>query len=168
MSASSSTTQLADIALAWDEKQGAADLALLDNDLASDRGLATAALLSLFLDRRAQADDQPPSGDPADRRGWWADQFSSFEGDRLGSRLWLLDRSVRGNDVARRAEEYVREALAWMVEDRVVSAVEVEIDATGNNLRIGVTLQRPGRQTVAFRFAHVWDTAAERRSRCPH
>jgi phage gp46-like protein len=70
MSATSSAIQLADLALTWDEQQGAADLALIDNDLASDRGLETAVLLSLFTDRRAQPDDVPPSGDPADRRGW--------------------------------------------------------------------------------------------------
>jgi phage gp46-like protein len=160
MAASSSAIQLADLALTWLEPQGAADLSMIDADLASERGLETAVLLSLFLDRRAQPDDQPPSGDPADRRGWWADQLAAIEGDRIGSRLWLLDRSVRSGETARRAEEYVREALAWMIEDRVVSAVAVEIDATGNDLVIGVTLQRPGRDAVSFRFAHVWDATA--------
>jgi phage gp46-like protein len=157
MSATSSAIQLADLALTWDEQQGAADLALIDNDLASDRGLETAVLLSLFTDRRAQPDDQPPSGDPNDRRGWWADELAAVEGDRIGSRLWLLDRSVNSNETARRAEEYVREALAWMIEDRVVSAVDVEINTSGKGLLIGVALQRPGRDAVSFRFAHVWD-----------
>jgi phage gp46-like protein len=157
MSATSSAIQLADLALTWDEQQGAADLALIDNDLASDRGLETAVLLSLFTDRRAQPDDQPPSGDPNDRRGWWADELAAVEGDRIGSRLWLLDRSVNSNETARRAEEYAREALAWMIEDRVVSAVDVEINTSGKGLLIGVALQRPGRDAVSFRFAHVWD-----------
>lgn len=157
MSATSSAIQLADLALTWDEQQGAADLSLIDNDLASDRGLETAVLLSLFTDRRAQPDDQPPSGDPNDRRGWWADELAAVEGDRIGSRLWLLDRSVNSNETARRAEEYAREALAWMIEDRVVSAVDVEINTSGKGLLIGVALQRPGRDAVSFRFAHVWD-----------
>jgi phage gp46-like protein len=157
MSATSSAIQLADLALTWDEQQGAADLSLIDNDLASDRGLETAVLLSLFTDRRAQPDDQPPSGDPNDRRGWWADELAAVEGDRIGSRLWLLDRSVNSNETARRAEEYVREALAWLIEDRVVSSIDVQIDTTNKNLLIGVALQRPGRDAVSFRFAHVWD-----------
>jgi phage gp46-like protein len=157
MSASSSAIQLGDLALTWDAQQGAADLSVFDGDLASDLGLETAVMLSLFIDRRAEPDDQPPSGDPMDRRGYWADEFATIEGDRIGSRLWLLDRSVSSNENARRANEYAREALAWMVEDRVVSAIDVEIDTTGDSLLIGVTLQRPGRDAVSFRFAHVWN-----------
>lgn len=155
--ATSSALGLADLALVWSTATGSADVLMIDDDLASDRGLETAVLLSLFLDRRAETDDIPPSGDPNDRRGWWADQFAAVERDRMGSRLWLLDRSVRTNETARRAEEYVREALAWMLEDRVASAVDVVIETTANALLIGVELQRPGRDPLSFRFAHAWD-----------
>lgn len=153
--ASSSAIQLADLALVW--SGSSADLALIDGDLASDAGLETAVLLSLFLDRRAEADDVPPSGDPNDRRGWWADQFAAVEGDKIGSRLWLLDRSPLTDENARRAEEYVREATAWMLEDRVVSRIDVEVQNTAKDRLIGVTVHRPGRDPVSFRFSHVWD-----------
>ncbi|HET7505099.1 MAG TPA: phage GP46 family protein [Kofleriaceae bacterium] len=155
--ATSSAIQLADLALVWDNRSGSADLALLDADLASEAGLVTAVLLSLWLDRRAEPDDQPPSGDDSDRRGSWMDELADVPGDRLGSRLWLLDRSVRSSEVPRRAEEYVREALAWMLEDRVVASIDVETEATAQALLIGVTLHRPGRDPVSLRFAHVWD-----------
>lgn len=155
--ATSSAIKLGDLALTWFIAEGNADLSIIDSDLASDRGLETAVLLSLFTDRRAEDDDTPPSGDPNDRRGWWADQFSAVEGDRIGSRLWLLDRSVITGETARRAEEYVREALAWMLEDRVVESVGVEIETTKKDLFIRVTLARPGKDAVSFRFAHVWD-----------
>lgn len=157
MTATSSALQLADLALTWDPARGDADLSIIDMDLASDTGPHTAVLLSLFTDRRAEPDDKPPSDDATDRRGWWADQFADVDGDRIGSRLWLLERSKRTGEVARRAEEYVREALAWMLEDRVVSSVDVEIELTAQNLLIGVTLSRPGRDPVALRFAHVWE-----------
>jgi phage gp46-like protein len=153
--ATSSALQLADLALTWGA--GSADLSLIDSDLASDAGLTTAVLLSLFTDRRAEDDDRPPSGDESDRRGWWADQFSPNRADRFGSRLWLLERSVRTDEVRRRAIEYVREALAWMLEDRVVATIDIEADTTDRDLLIGVTLHRPGRDAVALRFAHVWD-----------
>src|SRR4051812_11864908 len=103
MPAASSALQLADLALVWDESNGSADVALIDSDLASDAALETAVMLSLFLDRRAQPDDAPPSGDPNDRRGWWADQFADTEGDLVGSRLWLLDRSKLTGDTRRDA-----------------------------------------------------------------
>jgi phage gp46-like protein len=155
--ATSSAIQLADLALSWSNTYGAADLSLIDFDLASDRGLMTAVILSLFIDRRAQDDDAPPSGDDNDRRGWWADQFADIEGDLVGSRLWLLDRSKRTNETLLRGKEYALEALQWMISDRVVSVVDVTLETSPNALLIAVGLQRPGRDPVSFRFAHTWD-----------
>jgi phage gp46-like protein len=156
--ARSSALGLADLALTWSNAIGSADLSMIDNDLASDAGLETAVLLSLFTDRRAKKDDVPPSGDPNDRRGWWADQFADIEGDLIGSRLWLLDRAKRTPETARLAEEYVREALAWMLEDRVAASIGVTIDISARDtMLITVTLQRPGRDAVAFRFGRAWD-----------
>ncbi len=152
---------IGDLALTWSLENGDADLSLFDLDIASDRGLRTAVLLSLFVDRRAETDDKPPSGDERDRRGWWADQFAAVEGDRIGSRLWLLDRGKRTNETALRAEEYVREALAWMIEDRVVASIDVTVVATTAALLISIGLQRPGRDPVSFRFAHAWNQMEE-------
>jgi phage gp46-like protein len=157
MMATSSAVRLADLALTWSNTTGAGDLSIIDLDLASDRGLETAVLLSLFTDRRAEADDTPPSGDPTDRRGWWADQFAAVEGDRIGSRLWLLDRSKRTSETVQRAKEYAREALAWLIEDRVVESVAVTVEVTAVALLLAVELQRPGRAPTTFRFAHAWD-----------
>lgn len=158
MPATSSAIALADLALTWSNATADADLSMIDQDIASDAGLETAVLLSLFTDRRADDDDVPPGGDPTDRRGWWADQFLPVEGDRIGSRLWLLDRSTLTGETARLAEEYVREALAWMLEDLVVSGIDVTIDtSTRGAMFIDVALQRPGKDAVSFRFAHVWD-----------
>lgn len=159
MGATSSALQIGDLALTWDNTRGFADLSTIDSDLASDVGMVTAIILSLFCDRRAFDDDTPPSGDPDDRRGWWADQFADSEGDKYGSRLWLLDRSTFGNDLNRLAEEYSREGLAWMIDDNVASSIDIEIDtATTGTLLIGGTINRPGRDAVSFRFAHVWDS----------
>lgn len=153
--AASSALGLGDLALVWGV--GVADLVMIDSDIASDRGITTAVLLSMMLDRRAQPDDVVPSGDARDRRGWWADQFLPVEGDRYGSRLWLLDRTTLTNETARKADEYTREALNWMLEDRVVSRIDVPIETTRNAMLIGVGLQRPGRDPISFRFAHTWD-----------
>lgn len=159
--ASSSALQLGDIALTWSNTTGDADLSMIDSDIASDRGLMTAAILSLFTDRRAENDDVPPSGDPSDRRGWWADQFAAVEGDKFGSRLWLLDRSKNTNETVLRAKQYVLEAWAWMIEDKVVERIDVTVEATKMALVIAGGLQRPGGDRVPFRFAHVWDHLQE-------
>jgi phage gp46-like protein len=156
--AESSALQLADLALVWNELLGFADFQIIDGDLASDAEMITAVLLSLFLDRRAFDDDVPPSGDPDDRRGWWADEFNAVEGDLMGSRLWLLDRSAFRGELGPLAKEYSREATVWFVDDNVASTIDIEVDtSTNGRMFIGITINRPGRKAVSFRFAHVWD-----------
>lgn len=160
--ASSSAIQLADLALTWSNARGNADLSLIDDDLASERGLATAVMLSLFCDRRAENDDAPPSGDPTDRRGWWADQFADLQGDKIGSRLWLLDRSKSTNETALRAKEYAKEALQWMLDDGVVADIAITVAiAVRAELDMSIALTRPDNTTVTLRFAHAWDHLEE-------
>lgn len=161
MTATSSALGLADLALVWDQALGSADLAMIDSDLASDAGMETAVLLSLFTDRRAEPDDVPPSGDPTDRRGWWADQFADVEGDRIGSRRWLLDRAKFTNDTAIALKEYDTEALKWMVDDSVASSIDITtaLVTMGASRRINETIviNRPHGAPLTFKFAHVWD-----------
>lgn len=129
-------------------------------DLASDEGLETAILLSLELDRRAEDSDKLPGGDDADRRGWWGDQFLPVKGDRYGSRLWLLARAKKVPETARDAETYVREATAWMIEDKVLERIDVAVEMTDLALAILVTPYRPGRDPVKFRFEYAWAAEA--------
>lgn len=146
-----------DIALRWQNEHGAADMVVNAGatDLVGEEGLETAILLSLFLDRRAEEDDDIPSDD-GDRRGWWGSQFLTNRGDQYGSRLWLLARGKRTANVARDAELYCREALAWLVEDAVVDTFDVAIELTAIAILIAVTVYRPDRDPTTFRYEHVW------------
>jgi phage gp46-like protein len=115
---------MSDIKLTYDDSLMECDLSITDGDLTLEDGLETAVLLSLFIDRRAEDDDELDN--PNDKRGWWGDQVTSFPGDRIGSRLWLLERAKTNIETLRAAEEYALEALEWMKEDGVVEDVEVE------------------------------------------
>lgn len=146
---------MTDVALTWSQTNQTADLTLVGGDLAVDHGLTTAVIISLFTDRRARSDDPlPQQGD--DRRGWWGDVFAQEAADLIGSRLWLLSREKQTAQVATRAREYILEALAWMLADRVASAVDVttEIPGTGT-LAISVFITRPGGPD-RLRFDFVW------------
>lgn len=155
---------MSDIALIWDSERGAADFAVEANDLAADDGLETAVFLSLFTDRRAEAGDVLPSGD-GDRRGWWADALPVVDGDWIGSRLWLLARSKQTADVIRRAEEYAREALAWLLEDKVASSVDVAAETVRDGvLGLTVTIQRPASGAVQYRYNYTWASQEARRA----
>lgn len=149
---------MTDFALKWNSALTVADLEVAANDLRSDEGLETSVMLSLFSDRRAESGDPLPDGEQ-DRRGWWGDSHPVVEGDRFGSRLWLLARAKPTEDTRVRAEEYAREALQWMLDDRVASRVDVtaEFLTAPRGLALTVTVHRPDRSDpLAFRFGRVW------------
>ena len=141
------------------------DLALENADLATDDGLRTAVLLSLFSDARAKADDPLP-GDPEDRRGWWGDAFppavdgAGLEGDRFGSRLWLLKREKIVPSVLARAKTYAEDSLAWLVQARIASGVIVVAEAQpGNRLALSVSIQRTGVAGIERRSGEMWEAS---------
>ncbi|PZW46846.1 phage gp46-like protein [Humitalea rosea] len=132
------------IALGWDNaKAGGELLRTAGGGLAEEDGLATCVLISLFCDRRARSDDEIPDG-TADRRGWVGDALGD-DGDRWGSRLWLLARAKRLAETLRRAEDYAAEALAWLREDGLADTVDIaaSYDA-GGRLVLGIAIARPG------------------------
>ena len=155
-----------DLALSWDSAACSADLAVVANDLQGDAGLETAVMLSLFLDRRAEDGDVLPDG-ASDRRGWWADELAPVDGDKIGSRLWLLARAKPVRETALRAEEYAREALAWLVEDRVASRVEVsaeigQLGSTNRGIFLSVAIFRPDKtDPLRFRYDGSWRSMEE-------
>ena len=102
---------------------GEYDLIEQDGDLLEEFGLHTAVLDSVLSDRRAEPTDDIPDG-TTDRRGFWGDSIAEVEGDRWGSRRWLLERSKATDDVLGDEEDYAQEALKWMVEDGIATSVE--------------------------------------------
>jgi phage gp46-like protein len=147
------------MALAWDPQRGAADLAVTTTGaVAEDDGLATAVLLSLFLDRRAEADDDLP--EPAAlnaRRGWIGDALAfpgTDDADRIGSRLWLLRRAKQLPETLRLAEDYAREALEWLVADGLAAEVAVAAEwIARGTMGLSVRVTPPAGEPATFGFA---------------
>ena len=126
--------------------------ATLSDFVADD--LPRAVVNSLFSWARARDDDELPG---VSRFGWWGDSFAADEGDRFGSRLWLLSREKMTSDVPERAREYCEEALQWLIDDGVASGVSVTAER-GQNDRLDLTVVsvRPGEQDLTARFFDVW------------
>ncbi|CNI67468.1 GP46 family protein [Yersinia pekkanenii] len=121
---------------------------LLDGD-----DLETAILISLFTDRLARADDVI---DGDDRRGWWGDTGSEYA---IGSRLWLLRREKLTIKVALKAEDYANEALAWLVDDGVVTAISTDAQIVfPNRLNLIISYQQPAKTQASVKFSWVWET----------
>lgn len=138
------------------DMEAGADLALDQFALATDDGLETAVILSLFSDARALDDDMLPLGQ-TDRRGWWADAYPATRGDRFGSRLWLLRAAKQLQQSLNLARQYAEEALAWLVADGVAKKVEVEAFIPRDEV-MGMTVRiyRPDGTVAPIRFEMLW------------
>lgn len=130
------------------------------------QALATAVIVALGTDRRANDDDQLPDPESDDRRGWWGDLDAAriWGGWPIGSRLWLLDRAkitdekARGGSTLARAENYVREALRPFIANKIASRVDVSATRTDTNaIGIAVTIYRGPKPAIRLEYQSLWD-----------
>ncbi len=154
---------MADAAMIMTEAGG--ELVLSGFDLAREDGLETAVIISLFTDRRVSPEQIPVELPQDDLRGYWGDVSNAASSDQTGSLLWLLAREKQLPQVLSRAQQYSREALAWMVDDLVATRVEVmaEFIAQGWML-ITVDIFRPTGSPVRYRFNYEWAAQAAKRA----
>ena len=109
--------------------------------------LTRAVVISLFTHRRADPDDNADVP-----MGWWGDTWPMVANDRYGSKLWLLQRSKLTNALVNTVRTYIRESLQWMLDDGVVSRIDIDIQRTGiNELGNSIALwRRDGPVTISF------------------
>ena len=128
------------------------DLGITSNDLVTEDTLRTAVLISIFSDARVSLEEMP-DGEPT-RRGFWGDALE--ENDTFGSKLWLLAREKKTEDVLDRAREYVTEALSWMVDDGIARELQIDTAWTPEGfLGISGKVYRPNAET--FQFDTAWN-----------
>lgn len=112
-----------DLALIYDAKLQAFDLAIDGSDLRAEGSLASAVMVSLMSDRLAESYEVTPG---EDRRGWWADAFAGNQ-HKTGSRLWLLQREKQLQGTVQRCRQYCEEALQWLIDDGLATTVGVTV-----------------------------------------
>jgi phage gp46-like protein len=154
---------MADAAMVMTENGGA--LLLSGFDLERDDGLQTAVIISLFTDRRASPEQIQAELPQNDLRGYWGDIANATPSDQTGSLLWLLAREKQLPQILGRAQQYCREALAWMVDDLVATRVEVTAEFVAQGwMLILVDIFRPAGSPVRYRFNYEWAAQAAKRS----
>lgn len=151
---------MTDLALAYNAEAFAADLCIENGDLVLDDGLTSLALMSLLTDARAERADLDRGGldRESDLRGWWADAIAERP---LGGRLWTLARAKATAESERRAEDFAREALIWMVADRIADRVDIVATRTdgagsGATLRLDIAIHRPSGERVDVILDLLW------------
>ena len=154
---------MADAAMVMTEFGG--DLVLFGFDLERDDGLETAVIISLFTDRRASAEQIPPEYEQDDLRGYWGDITSVSATDQTGSLLWLLSREKQLPQTLSRAEQYCREALAWMIEDVVATKIAVSASYHSQGVMLlEIDIDRPTGPAVRYRYNYEWSAQAGKRA----
>lgn len=145
---------MSDIATVWSGPlNGSGDWQLDGADLLAGDDLQTAVLISLFTDRVAQPDDVIPDG-TTDPRGWWADDPEH----PVGSRLWLLDRAKQTTETLASAQDYIVEALQWLIDDGVAAAVDVVVQwVRPRLLGAQIIVRRVDGTTRPFNFSWAWN-----------
>lgn len=127
--------------MTWDNDTQIADLTFnADGSLSTSSGFETAVLLSLFS--WAYADEADPDI-LGHKFGWWGDTFAPNDGDKIGSKLWLLRRAKVSADTMGKAKAYCLEALQWMIDDGAAKSVAVEIERYDlNTIAVKVSILR--------------------------
>jgi phage gp46-like protein len=145
---------MSDIATIFDPVKGIFDWAMDGPALLQDEGIATAVLLSLGCDKRANDTDTLPDDaigpfgngkkGSGDRRGWWGDFMTDAAldlqpgdhypkpADRIGSWLWLFRRRKMTASLPGEIKAAATDALAWFVRDGIAKAVNLTAKAIDN------------------------------------
>jgi len=146
---------MGDIRTVWSDTLLSGDWVIEPPDLASGHDLSTSVLISLFTDRLADEDDSLPDN-TGDRRGWWGDTGPQPQ-RHIGSKLWLLTREKATNDVRLRAEDYAREALAWMLTDGVADQIDVAAAwVEFQRLDLSIDIWRQARLLMSGKWGLYW------------
>jgi phage gp46-like protein len=154
----------------WNPVTQQADWALADPDEIHNRGglraksaIATAVIIALFTDRACPPDHPLFKFADGDPRGWWGDGilFDDEEGP-MGSLLWLLERAVvkaERIDMARWAETFAYDALAFLKTQNAVASIAAKAEAYPNNrsLVLAITLAgSDGQNVFDAKFDILW------------
>ncbi|MGP6381660.1 phage GP46 family protein [Yersinia bercovieri] len=114
--------------------------------------LTRAVIISLFTWRRADPDD-----DSEQPMGWWGDSYPTIQNDRIGSRIYLLQRTTLTSKTVELARGYLEQALAWLKEDGVVSRITINVQRRGTDiLTAEITLYRNDGNSQLITFDDLW------------
>jgi len=133
------------------------NIKLENGDLAGDGGLETSVLISLFTDIRVVEDDLP-AGDTF-KRGYWGDLFTE---DKIGSKLWIYERSKVTLETLTNMEKAAEASLNWLITDGVAKAIDVEGEFLNGGIQLNVSITK--QDEIKNLFKIFWDEQGIKRA----
>lgn len=122
-----------DLTLTYDEDKQAYDISFNEEgDFANDNSIQTAILISLFDNKRA---DSTEVANPLLRNGWIGNEIN-LDGFEQGSKLWLLSQERNTVQTKNQAVEYCKASLQWLLDDGIITALQV----IGTNTTEGISI----------------------------
>lgn len=115
------------------------DFSIENGDFKLTKGLDTALIMSLFIDKRAT---QGQVSDPARRRGNLIDELNEDQDYQLGSTLWLSDQARANQETLNRDIASANDALSWLILDGIAQNIQVTGASTNGTESIDVKIQR--------------------------
>jgi len=135
------------------EQNGSFDLSVGANgDLETVAGFDTAILMSVFCERRASADQVPT---PRLRRGWIGNEDGDDPDFEIGSLIWLYEQARLNSDTANGVESHANTALAWFLEDNLLTQIETEASFSGAGVSL-LVIFRTETGPVETRNFELW------------
>ena len=141
------------------------DMVIVDGDIAFGDELESMVLVSLLTDTRATTDEFKEAklslvenpNNVIKLGGWWGDTYASIQGSKIGSKLWLNSRQKATNDVRINTVDYAEQALQYLIDDGIVSTIEIEANWTGSGImEMLITIKRPDGSLEEFRYQFAW------------
>lgn len=130
------------------------DVVFQNNDLSTDEGLQTAVTISLFTDRRVSAEELPQG--ETDRRGHWGDVLND-DNDKIGSKLWTLEREKITPQLLEDFKTYCDEALQWFVDDEIAQSVTVTVERIDlYSISVVIEILRPQDERQRYKYGYLW------------
>lgn len=132
-----------DIKLFHDEKFGTYDLKTTGEDIEEENGLETAIIISLYTDRRVE-----------NKNGFWGDSLGDGE---WGSKIWTLRRETLNPKIQKKLEEYAKDSLKWLIDDKVAKSITVSSEIINPmSIHLLIKIIRPNGSVLGYRFNNIW------------
>jgi phage gp46-like protein len=133
------------------------DFSFSNGDFVLTEGLDTALLMSVYVDKRAEASEMPA---PATRRGWWGNLVGDYINYQIGSKLWLLSQARKNNNTLNNAKTYAYDCLQWLIDDQYANRIEVTTSYLNNTLILNVKIYK-GLNIIYSNSYILWNNTLE-------